>query len=69
MGEKMMERVAEMMAYFNYDGVPVYIRKYHFPVRVSKGKEKPITSNFEKFFRESTLITKTEFDRLVAKGT
>ena len=56
-----------MIAYFDFKGVPAKVEYKKLPVKIVNGKE-VVVYELEKFFRESSKISKQEFDKMVKES-
>lgn len=56
--------MAKKMVYFEFNDIPAYVEANCLPCKMVKGKE-VVIYDLEKFFRESTVISKKEYDELM----
>jgi hypothetical protein len=62
-----MEKEASLVGYFEYEGLPVSVRKGNLPVMLNRRGEKVVLYDLEKFYREAHYVTQSKYLTMVRR--
>lgn len=64
-----MEKEASLSTYFEFEGLPVVVRRGNLPVMTNRRGRKVILYDAEKFYREAHVISDARYIAMVSKVT
>lgn len=64
---EIMEKKASLVSYFEYEGLPVSVRKGNLPLMLNRRGERVVLYDLEKFYREAHYVSPAKYASMVQR--